>query len=92
MPTPEALPFSPAVVIEFGSRVGTHYRIASVRHAAQCLVSGWPEKRRGKAYSAALNACLAALEGTSDAESARLAFIAAAREVGIYAREGSGRR
>jgi hypothetical protein len=42
----------------------------------------WP-KNRGVAYLAALHACLDALRGTVSTETARQAFIAAAREVGI---------
>ena len=79
-------PWTPQVVIEHDPRVGTHRAVGSVHTAAECLLSGWPTEGRGKAYAAAVKACRAALEGTGDAESARLAFIAAAQEVGVFVR------
>lgn len=55
------------------------------------LLGPWPTKERGSAYQAGIQACLAALDGTGDVETARQAIIAAAQEVGIFVR-GSGRR
>jgi hypothetical protein len=77
-------PFDPIVIIEHGPRIA----VTSVRQATQCLVDGWSEKGRGKAYRAACKACVAALVGERDAESARLAFIAAAKEVDVFVCEG----
>ena len=51
-------------------------------------LEGWPTEGRGPAYGAAIKACFAALEGTGDVEVERQAFIAAAKEVGIFVREG----
>jgi hypothetical protein len=73
--------FERHVVIEHG-RVGHYRRLGSVREAAECLIDQWP-KNRGVAYLAALHACLDALRGTVSTETARQAFIAAAREVDI---------
>ena len=88
MPAPPS-PFSPQVLIEYGRRVGTHYVVGSARRAAECLIEGsWPTEGRGPAYGAAVKACLAAVEGTGDVEAARKAFIAAAKEAGIFVREG----
>jgi len=81
-------PFSLQVVIEHGPRVGTFRAVDSVRTAAECLISGWPEKDRGRHYKAAVQACHAALAGTLEADTARKAFNAAAKEVDIFGREG----
>ena len=89
---PAPSPFSRQVVIEYGHRVGTHYVVGSARRAAECLIEGWPTEGRGPAYTAAIKACLTAIEGAGDVEVARQAFIAAAKEVGIFVREGDGRR
>jgi hypothetical protein len=74
--------FERLVVIEQPGRVGQYRRVGSVREAAECLIDRWP-KNRGVAYLAALHACLDALRGTVSTETARQAFIEAAREVGI---------
>ena len=79
--------FSRRVVIESG-RVRRMRRIGSVREAAQYLLEGWPHERRGTAYSEALSACVTVLSGADNPEIARDAFIAAAKEVGIFVREG----
>ena len=52
------------------------------------IEGSWPTEGRGPAYRAAVKACFAALEGAGDVESTRQAFIAAAKEVGIFIREG----
>src|SRR4029453_12103684 len=74
--------FERLVVIEQPGRVGQYRRVGSVREAAECLIDQWP-KNRGVAYLAALHACLDAVRGSVSTETARQAFIAAAREVGI---------
>jgi hypothetical protein len=45
--------------------------VNSVRDAAEMLVKGWPEEGRGPAFSAALQACQDALEGSAKPAVAR---------------------
>jgi hypothetical protein len=78
--------FARPVVIETNV-VGRHRVVGSVREAAECLVSGWPHKGRGRAYLVALSLCHETLVRDGDAEPARQAFIAAANEVGVFVRE-----
>jgi Protein of unknown function (DUF982) len=85
-----ARPFAP-VVIET-SHVGRLRSVTPVREAAECLLAGWPEKGRGPTYRAALCACHDTLAGKRKPEAARLAFIKAAQEIGIFVRASSGRR
>jgi Protein of unknown function (DUF982)/Protein of unknown function (DUF3102) len=82
---PAARPFEGDVITKTHV-VGRHRNVTSVRSAALCLMAEWPEKGRGPAYSAALKACDDALAREVDVEAARLAFIAAAKEVGIFVR------
>jgi hypothetical protein len=49
------LPFRPTVCITT-ARPGQLRAVGSVREAAEVLVVGWPEKGRGEAYRAALQA------------------------------------
>ena len=85
-----ALPFRPVRIAT--DQPGRVRAVGSVREAAECLVAGWPEKGRGEAYRAALQATYNAIGETLAPEVARLAFIAAAKEAGIFVREGDGRR
>ena len=65
------------------SRIGRLRNVGSVAEAAEYLVgSDWP--RRGAQHCAAATACLQALAGEISPEAARQAFIAAAREAGIF--------
>jgi len=86
MPTPAALAFR-AVVVETDV-IGRLRTINSVRDAAEMLVVGWPTKGRGEAYRAALQATYNAIGETLAPAVARMAFIAAAKEAGIFVREG----
>lgn len=56
--------------------------VSHVEEAAEVLLNEWPNNRELFALSAQ-KACLAALEGTGDIETARIAFEDAAREAGI---------
>ena len=80
------LPFAPVVIETSAPR--RLRAVDSAREAAECLIGGWPKGRRGRAYIAGLGAMNAALGGRLDAETARAAFIAAAKEAGIFVREG----
>jgi len=62
--------------------------VGSVREAAKAFLGDWPAKGGGPATSAATSACLAALQGTGSIEKARAAFIAAAKSVDVFVREG----
>jgi hypothetical protein len=84
------LRFSRLIVIEYG-RVGQLRHIGSVREAAECLLGKWPNEGRGPKFSQALEACHNALAGDGSAESARRAFIAAAKEADIFVREAGPR-
>jgi hypothetical protein len=58
--------------------------------AAECLVAGWPQ-RNAWVYLDALIAAEEALSEGLKAEPARQAFIAAAKEGGVFVREASVR-
>lgn len=85
MAAPAALPFRATVCIKSGA--GKPRAIGSVREAAEVL-RDWPAERRGSAYQNAWEAALAALGGTLEPTTARKAFIIAAKEAGIFVREG----
>ena len=67
-------------------------RIGSAKEAAECLLRGWPELGRGKRFLTALEAFRNAVTGKGQVEPARKAFIAAAKEVGIFVREAEPKR
>ncbi len=75
--------FDKLVVIKT-SRIGRFRNVGSVAEAAEYLVgSDWPPLR-GARHRAAATACLRALAREISPEAARQAFIAAAREAGIF--------
>jgi hypothetical protein len=80
-----SIPFR-RVLVE--TEMGRRCAVGSVREAAECLVDDWPTEGRGRAYQIACIICRRALAGYAAAEPARLAFIAAAKEVDIFVREG----
>ncbi len=73
-------PFDPVTIWETASRRRV---VADVEAAARCLTDTWPGDRRQKAYAAACQACLDALEGKATAAAARAAFVKAAKSSGI---------
>lgn len=74
--------WSSAVRLEFG---GQRSRVVfDTVEAAQVLMGEWPTDT-GVSLTAAKRACLAALEGKQPAESARAAFLKAAKEAGLKA-------
>ena len=84
-----ALPFRP-IVVETAA-AGRLRIIHTVRDAAEQLVGDWPAEHRGTLWRGACAACHSALAETGgDAASARAAFILAAKEAGIFVREGGG--
>lgn len=68
-------------------RIGVFRTIRSSSEALDCLVADWPAEE-DQAYEDALMICRAAIEGKSDPELARDAFIVAAYEARIYMRLG----
>lgn len=65
--------------------VGSYRMVKSTEDAARALLAHWP-RGKGKAYQAAQQACLDALEGKVAPVLARLAFMAAARASRIHIR------
>ena len=65
--------------------VGSYRTVRSTEDAAYALLAHWP-RGKGKAYLAAQQACLDALEGVASPEQARAAFIRAARAARIHIR------
>lgn len=61
--------------------------IADISQAADLLLYNWSHKR-GPEHRAALRACMEVMQGKVEADHGRTAFIAAAKEAGIFAREG----
>jgi len=59
--------------------------ISSTAEAARVLLERWPMDRR-KALKRAKAACLLVLQGKSDAEIARKAFLKAAAEADVFVR------
>jgi len=82
MADPNSLLFRPSVVIET-SRAGRLRAVGSVREATELLLGDWPAENRGSAWRNACEAAHAALAGTLEPNTARKAFIAAAKEAGI---------
>jgi hypothetical protein len=63
-----------------------HFRcVSSSRDAMAFLMTSWPSKR-GKSFSAARRACLAALNGKIAGATAKSVFVLAADEAGILKR------
>ena len=60
--------------------------VASVEDALEFLHRHWPHTK-GRKFNTAERACHDALEGKQTVEAARSAFIAAAKEAGIYVKE-----
>lgn len=65
--------------------IGSYRTVKSTEDAARCLLEYWP-RGKGKAYMAAQQACLEALEGVTSPELAREAFIGAALAAKIHVR------
>jgi len=84
-----SLPFPVAVCIET-DRAGYLRTVGSVREAAEVLTSSWPHDKRGPNFKMAAEACVDALAGNgrADAAAVQWAFKLAAREAGIFVREG----
>jgi hypothetical protein len=57
---------------------------------AYALLSDWPSSARNGAYTAAFNACRAALAKEVDAETARATLVAFAKRQGLLAPETHG--
>lgn len=68
-------------------RLGKFRESATVAQAALLLIREWPDKRSAR-YRAALQACLAVLEGKKAPYLARRAFVGAATEAGVLIGEG----
>jgi hypothetical protein len=65
-------------------RGGTTFNIDSVYDAAKYLLEKWPDDEHGPKYQNCKAILLKCLEGECSAAVARVAFIEAAREAGIY--------
>jgi hypothetical protein len=76
--------FKDPVVIE--PRLGRFREAATVAQAALLLIREWPDNP-GQKHHIALQTCLHALHGKKPPYLARRAFVAAAREARILARE-----
>ncbi|MDQ0996853.1 hypothetical protein QFZ34_002035 [Phyllobacterium ifriqiyense] len=68
-------------------RIGRYRVIASVEEASEYLVYDWPVEK-GKLQLDARIACLDCLEGAVSTDAAREAFVAAAKDAGLYVKEG----
>jgi hypothetical protein len=65
--------------------VGKYRRISTVAEAERCLSEHWPaDKQHGEAFTAALLACEAAIDGVGSGGAVREALIAAAGEADIF--------
>jgi hypothetical protein len=80
-----SIPFKQVIVQT--DEIGPLRAVGSVREAAECLVDDWPTEGRGRAYHIACIICHRTLAGDIAAEAARRAFIAAAKEAGVFVRE-----
>ena len=63
----------------------TTFNIDSVYDAAKYLLEKWPDDQNGPKYQMCKAILLKCLEGGCSAAVARVAFVEAAREAGIYA-------
>lgn len=77
-------PWDRAVEIELG-KAGRYRVVTNTLTAAEILLNHWPVEA-GPAHFAACYACLDVLEGNQAPEYAKLAFIKAAEEAGIFFR------
>ncbi|MGN6771584.1 MAG: DUF982 domain-containing protein [Rhizobiaceae bacterium] len=62
--------------------------ITNIQQIAERLSGSWPADCKGEAYRKAVVACMEHLRGVQDTEAVRAAFIGAAKEAGIFVREG----
>jgi hypothetical protein len=67
---------------------GRHVNVTSVRQVAERLTDKWPSSRQGVAYNRAVKACMDHFSGKRNIEAVRAAFIEAAKDAGIFVREG----
>ena len=67
------------------TKVGLYRTITTTADAAHVLLTDWPIKE-GEALARARETCLAVLEGRKPADAARKAFLAAAKEAGVFIR------
>lgn len=74
------------VTIE-SDRPGARLNVTNTLQVAELLVEKWPEMR-GSAYRKAIQAMLTHTTGEATLDDIRAAFIAAAKEAGIFVREG----
>ena len=63
---------------------GTTFNIDSVYDASKYITEQWPEEEHGPKYQNCLEILLKCQEGGCTAAVARVAFVEAAREAGIY--------
>ena len=66
------------------AKLGHYVMINSTERAAEFLLNEWPDTVEGKAYVAAARVLVEAHEGRATIDEAREAFIAAAREAGVF--------
>jgi hypothetical protein len=64
--------------------LGRFATISSTERAAEFLLNEWPDTIEGQAYTAAAQILVEAHQGRATISEARRAFIAAAREAGIF--------
>src|SRR3954453_23823480 len=88
MPKDHAL--SPGICIET-KKVGVSRYIDSVSSAAEALLIEWPEQGKGREWRAAMTVIHDCLAGRCKPETARKAFIKAAKAAGIFVREDDRR-
>jgi hypothetical protein len=73
-------PFPPLKIAVHG--ISTYRSVSTVREASECLMEYWPS-HHGKAFEAALQACLDAMNDKVPPERVREALIRAAKEAKI---------
>ncbi len=78
----ENIRFETPVTVK-GDAAGTSLLLRSAKEASAFLLNNWPGKKSPK-HRAALQACSDAISGEKPAMAARRAFVAAAREAGIF--------
>jgi hypothetical protein len=79
-----SLPFPTCVVIEPLREHGPMRRIGSAREAAEVLLYQWPPIAKKQRHGEATLACYFALNGEGTVEAAHAAFIAAAKDAGLF--------
>jgi hypothetical protein len=75
-------PFFRVPVVVETETVGEFRTLSSVSEAAIFMMERWPQPH-GPSYGAALQACTGSLTTAEDVESARRAFLMAAKEAGL---------